>query len=291
MNIKSIKMAAHGKINLLLKVGTLRQDGKHEVVTVLHKTELYDTVTVTQRADEQIVINCDNSQVPTDRGNLCYRAAEEYFSAAMVRFGVTIDIEKRIPVTGGMGGGSADCAAVLLALDELYGLLTFEALLDTARRLGSDVPFFMYENRAMLGRGSGDEMTPCSEINGELYGLFVMHGEKESTAKAYALLDKHREGKINNTLDLDLTRSADKMLTALERGEISGIIDAVENDFELSVCSHEYEKIISVLNELGCSKAILCGSGPTVCGFFTDLETAETALAELPYPAFLSRIK
>ena len=284
--VKSVIKEAYGKINLLLKVGGLRPDGKHEVATVLHKVALYDTVRVTLRDGEGIFIKCDDKNVPTDSRNLCFTAAEKYFAAAGVSSAVTVEIEKRIPVTGGMGGGSSDCAATLLALNEICGALSFKETLHIARGLGSDVPFFMYDYRAMIGRGSGDDVTPCPEIKDELYGLFVIHGKKESTARAYALLDELKKSEINS--DLVLTRKTDIMLEMLNKGNIAGIIDALENDFEIS--DEHYNTVKAELEGLGCGKTLLCGSGPTICGLFTDINAADYAYNHIKYPSLICRI-
>lgn len=286
LNNKCVKRAAYGKINLLLSIGGMRADGKHEVATILHKIGLYDIVSVIGTVASGISVRCDNPKVPTDRRNLCYQAAEEYFYAAGIDCGAVIEITKRIPVTGGMGGGSSDCAATLLSLNEIYGALSFEALFDIACRLGSDVPFFMYEHRAMLGRGDGTDVIPCREIKCDIYGLFVMRGEKGSTANAYARLDKKRAAFPG--VDFDLTRSADKMLSALEKGKLPDILEAVENDFE--ICTPHFEETKAELLRLGCYKAVLCGSGPTVCGFFTEPSNAAGAQGMLDLPSFISKI-
>ena len=181
---------AYGKVNLFLSVGAKRSDGKHEVETVLHKVGVYDTVTLEEATSGGITLTCDDAAIPTDERNLAVKAALMYGEKANIDLNCRIHIEKNIPVTAGMGGGSSDAAAVLLMLNEIYSALSENELLSIASALGSDVPFFMYEDRAMVGRGSGDIMSPCESKRDTLYGVFVMHGVKESTGKAYALLDE-----------------------------------------------------------------------------------------------------
>ncbi|MBQ9691627.1 MAG: 4-(cytidine 5'-diphospho)-2-C-methyl-D-erythritol kinase [Clostridia bacterium] len=271
---------AYGKVNLFLSVGAKRDDGKHEVETVLCKVGVYDTVSVELTPNGGIVLICDDPTVPTDGSNLAVKAALAYAEAARIELNCSIRIEKRIPVTAGMGGGSSDAAAVLLMLSELLGKLNQEQLLNIASSLGSDVPFFMYEDKAMVGRGSGDIMTPCVSNLDKLYGVFVMYGVKESTGKAYALLDEARGETA--------LKSSDGVASALKNNDIHQLAREISNDFEM--CSKHLAEVRSALDERGCFRAFLCGSGPTVCGLFIDESTASEAAEKLVYPTFLCEI-
>lgn len=271
---------AYGKVNLFLSVGAKRSDGKHEVETVLHKVGVYDTVTLEKTANGGVCLTCDDASIPTDERNLAVKAVMAYAEMANIELNCRIDIEKRIPVTAGMGGGSSDAAAVLLMLNDIHGALGENELLRIASALGSDVPFFMYEDRAMVGRGSGDIMSPCESKKDTLYGVFVMHGVKESTGKAYALLDEIKQN--------EKPLSSDDVTRALANNDISELARSISNDFEL--CSKHFQEVRAALEETGCIKAFLCGSGPTVCGLFTDEREAEIAVEKLVYPTFLCEI-
>ncbi len=271
---------AYGKVNLFLSVGAKRSDGKHEVETVLHKVGVYDTVTLEESASGGITLTCDDAAIPTDERNLAVKAALMYGEKANIDLNCRIHIEKNIPVTAGMGGGSSDAAAVLLMLNEIYSALSENELLGIASALGSDVPFFMYEDRAMVGRGSGDIMSPCESKRDTLYGVFVMHGVKESTGKAYALLDEIKNSEKPSSSH-DVTR-------ALANNDISKLVCSISNDFEL--CSRHFEDVRAALEDAGCLKAFLCGSGPTVCGLFTDERQASEAASKLGYPTFMCEI-
>lgn len=282
--MKSITKKAYGKVNLLLKVGKIREDGKHEVLTVLHKAHIFDTVTVSETESSGIAIQCNDVSVPQNKENLAYRAAELYFEKAGLLPKIKISIDKKIPVTAGMAGGSSDAGATLLALDEMYGAVRFEEMLKIASHLGSDVPFFIYPDRTMLGKGSGDILFPFPFVKNEIYGLFVVDGIKKSTAEAYRLLDKAKE----NTEKKELYGCEEKLNLAIENGNLNDVLRAIENDFELS--DKHSEKIISLLNGLGCERAFLCGSGPTVCGLFTDIEKTRIASEKITLKHFICRV-
>jgi len=279
--MEAVTKKAYGKVNLFLSVGGKRSDGRHDVETVLCRVGVYDTVTVRRGRAGEIKLTCDDSALPVNEENIAYLAAMRYFEHVGACHGVDIDIKKRIPVKAGMGGGSSDAAAVLLALDELYGELSFDTLLEIAASLGADVPFFLYEKDIMLGKGTGAELFECGELGFKGYGVFVSHGEKLSTGKAYERLDNIR-GNANQL------KKADKLLLAIAEKDLFGVAGAIENDFEL--CYESFEEIADALYGLGCSKAFLCGSGPTVCGLFDSLEGAERACVMLRYKTFVAKL-
>ena len=288
INNRAVIRKAYGKVNLFLKVGGLREDGKHEVVTVLHKTECHDTVKIEISSGSGIEIICGNKDVPCDERNLCYRAAELYLREAGKDIRVTITIDKNIPVKAGMGGGSSDCAAVLLALDEMLCCLGFEENLKLAESLGSDVPFFMYDDKAMLGLGSGEQMIGCNSAIKNVYGLFVVCGEKESTGKAYASLDEKKKQLCIPIKDC-MQSCADAVIEALSNGDNEALYASIENDFELS--NYQIDGMRTMLMKNGARKVFLCGSGPTVCGIFESEEGVKKAVDIVSYPTFVSKFK
>ena len=279
--MKTVTERAYGKVNLVLAVGGKRPDGRHDVETVLCRVGIYDTVTVSEAAHGQIRLTSDVSGLPVNSENIAYLAALRYFEVSGKPHGIDIDIEKRIPIKAGMGGGSSDAASVLTALDKLYGDLSFSELHEIASGIGADVPFFLYGRSVMLGRGTGTALTPCGEMGVTPYGVFVTHGEKQSTGKAYETLDAKKNG------DFTL-KKADKLIEEIAKNDVFGIAGAIENDFEL--CSDTFSEVSGELYELGAMRAFLCGSGPTVCGLFPDRESAEAASKALHYPSFVSRV-
>ena len=154
-----LRLRSFAKINLGLEVMGLRQDGYHELRTLFQTIDLHDDIVLRPRT-RGIVVRCDHPQVPLDGSNLAVRAAEALKHYGRVGGGVEITITKRVPVGGGLGGGSSNAAAVLLGLDRLWRLgLGPSGLHPLARRLGADVPFFLIGGTA-LGLARGDEVYP-----------------------------------------------------------------------------------------------------------------------------------
>ena len=179
------------KVNLLLNILGRRPDGFHELETVLHPVGLDDSLTF-QRKGARTRLSCNDPLLPTNSKNLVFAAAERFLHIAGIREGVRIHLEKRIPISAGLGGGSANAAATLLALNELFGHpLDRDALIKLAAALGSDVPFFL-QSRPALATGRGEIITPLNFFPA-LAGswLVLAHpGFGVSTAWAYEQLDR-----------------------------------------------------------------------------------------------------
>ena len=159
---RALKLRAYAKVNLGLEVLGLRDDGYHELRTLFQTIDLHDDVVLRPRP-RGVSVRCDHPLVPKDATNLAARAAEALRAYGRVSAGVEIEIRKRIPVGGGLGGGSSDAAAVLLGLDRAWKLgLGPDGLHRLARRLGADVPFFLLGGTA-LGLSRGDEVYPLRQ--------------------------------------------------------------------------------------------------------------------------------
>ncbi len=249
----------------------------------MQKVGVFDTVTVSETDECGIIIECGDATLETE-DNLAYKAAKSYFEKSKFLPMVKISVEKRIPVAAGMAGGSTDAAATLTALEDMYGALGFDGIYEIAASLGADVPFFLYEDKTMLGRGTGTVLTPFPSYTGELHGVFAVGAaEKSSTGEMYRLLD---EAKAEACTCLD---GAEKELKeAIEGGDTFAVLESFINDFEL--CNPHVPRLSETLKELGAKKTLLCGSGPTVCGIFTDRKTAERAAERLTYEAFVCPI-
>lgn len=281
--MNSVTKKAYGKINLILRVGKKRDDGKHEVLTVMQRVGVFDTVTVRKTEEKGIFIECDDVSLANTE-NLAYKAAELYFEALGVTPNVKISIKKRIPTAAGMAGGSSDAGATLTALREMYGGIENKKIHEIASRLGSDVPFFIYEDNAMLGKGDGSELTPFPSLFGELYGVFTAAGQKKgSTGEMYRLLDKIKGGS-----EKGLTGAENALRAAIDGRDTSAVMQSLGNDFEL--CCDHIRPLSDILSRYGAIRTLLCGSGPTVCGIFTDETAARKASESLVYESFVSRL-
>jgi len=178
-----IRARAYAKVNLHLEVLAKRPDGYHEIETIFQSIELCDRLEMSA-TDGPIHVRCDHPDVPLDRSNLCHRAAKLLRTRLDLRRGVDVALEKNIPVAAGLGGGSADAAAVLLALPRLWRVrVDDDTLLEVARTLGADVPFFL-TGGTQLGRGIGDNLTPIPS-SGEGWYLVLTPALKVSTAWVY----------------------------------------------------------------------------------------------------------
>ena len=281
--MRTVTKKAYGKINLILKVGDKRDDGRHEVLTVMQKVGVYDTVTVSETDIGGISIECSDPALANE-DNIAFKAARGYFEVAGITPSVKISIEKRIPVTAGMAGGSSDAGATLTALEEMYGALGESGIYSIAATLGADVPFFIYKDKTMLGRGTGTLLTSFPSVLGELYGLFVVTGiEKPSTGEMYRLLD---EAKGDTKTALDGAEAGLRL--AIEKADTDAAVDCFTNDFTL--CNPHVYAFEKKLSSLGAKKTLLCGSGPTVCGIFTDKNAAEKAAGDLEHKTFVCMI-
>lgn len=262
-----MQINAYAKINWTLDVLFKREDGYHELRTLYQTVSLHDTLRL-GLTDGEIEITCDDGRVPTDAGNLVYRAAAALREAAGVGAGAHIRIEKRIPVAAGLGGGSSNAAAALLGLERLWQVeLDERERLALAASLGSDVPFFLLGGTA-LGIGRGEEVYPIEEVRCD-YLLLANPGAQVSTATAYANLSR-------------LTRQeALRMIpfTFFAAKDISSIPLVARNDFEevILVAHPEIAAIKQALKTAGARHALMSGSGATVFAVFDNLQTSEQA--------------
>ena len=212
-------MKSGGKINLFLRVTGCRADGYHTLETLfLPLDSPADELTVEFAAAPGIVLECGDREL-AGNANLAYRAAERYAAASGIRPSWNIRLEKRIPVAAGLGGGSADAAAVLTLLERHYGALGAEGLKRLARSLGADVPFFL-DRRPMVGRGIGDELTPLAGALPKLHFMLVNPGFPVSAKWAYDHLAAGAEE--GATLE--------HLLAALSAHDWAGVAANIRND-------------------------------------------------------------
>lgn len=270
---------AAAKVNLLLNVGHKREDGYHELVSVMQTVGVCDTVTIRAHTGGGVALTCDDPSLAVDETNLCYKAAVKFFSYTGIdNDGVAIELEKRLPMQAGLGGGSADAAAVLRGLRRLYAPDLSDVKLEImAEELGSDVPFCIKGGTA-LACGRGEKLTVLPSLP-PCWFVLVKPEAAFSTGKMYALIDQRRcysEG------------GADAMLAALKAGDLAAVCAAMGNTFErILPPDSEIFAIRQRLLGLGALGAMMSGSGSAVFGVFADEETARMACSALrgTYPA------
>lgn len=184
MSSYPMKQFAPAKINLYLHILGKRPDGFHELETLMAPISFGDDLDI-ERAPSGIHLSCTNQNLPLNEDNLAYRAAAIFLKEFKIDSGVSISLEKRIPIGAGLGGGSSNAAAVLLALRKLFAVeATDEHLARLAAQLGSDIPFFIYEGKAAVCKGRGEIIEPL-KLQGKYQGLLVHPGFGVSTPWAY----------------------------------------------------------------------------------------------------------
>ena len=248
-----------------------RDDGYHEIDTVLQTVSLHDTITFEETNDDVMRLWCDARSVPVDNTNLVWRAAAALRERYSIGRGVRIRLEKRIPAEAGLGGGSSDAAATLIALAFLWQIeMSADDLAQIAEGLGSDVPFFLYGGTARAtGRGNVVERL---EDSPQKYLLVIKPNASISTAKAYSTLNRAA-----------LTSSDSKPILFYSQASNSSAsidLNVLHNDFEPTAfqLEPEIERAKVALLKSGARAAMLSGSGSAVFGIFENQDAQERAI-------------
>jgi 4-diphosphocytidyl-2-C-methyl-D-erythritol kinase len=274
----TLSIYAYAKVNLFLSVGARRPDGYHDLESIFQRISLCDEIKITKNGDDGISFSCSDPSLPCNENNLAVRAAKAFFQAHGSSFGVKIHLEKRIPSQAGLGGGSADAAAVLCALNELCGFpFSKEALARIGATLGADVPFCIYGG-AMTARGIGEILSPCAPLR-DLF-LVVAKGDAGiSTKAAYAALDARGVSEC---------RSYRAMTDALKTCNTDAICASLFNDFETVTDVHLPLK--TALLAHGAKGALMSGSGSAVFGIFTDAQNAQACASALQKEGYFAAV-
>jgi 4-diphosphocytidyl-2-C-methyl-D-erythritol kinase len=268
--VKTFKIKAPAKLNIRLKVTGRRPDGYHDLVSIMAPIDLFDLLELTIARGGGIKLACEGIPVPADESNLVFRAARSFFSRTGLREEVSIKLFKHIPVAAGMGGGSSDAAATLLALNEMWSRpLSSPEIHDLATGLGADVPFFL-EGKPCLARGIGEILEPLDSWP-KCWFVIVHPPIEVSTSWVYC------------NLKLVLTTNEyDNIKQTLSHVPIS-IPQILENDLErvTSATFPIVETIKKNLIQAGAQGALMTGSGPSVFGLFPSPDEALFGKKEL----------
>ncbi|WP_144712952.1 4-(cytidine 5'-diphospho)-2-C-methyl-D-erythritol kinase [Curtobacterium pusillum] len=280
-----VRTRAPGKINVYLSVGALQDDGYHDVATAYQAVSLYEDVSAEPADDFSVAFTgpIDTTGVPVDESNLAIRAARLVADAAGYRGGVRLTIDKQVPVAGGMGGGSADAAATLLAVDTLWGTaLGREELLRLAAQLGADVPF-AFAGGTAVGTGRGDELSPAL-AKGEFHWVLALSDEGLSTPAVYRALDEHRERYRADIAPAPTTPVVEaNVLQALRAGDPDLLADCLHNDLQAPAMRLQpaLATTLEIGEKAGALAGLVSGSGPTVAFLVADRDTALEVQVEL----------
>lgn len=273
-----VRVRAPGKINLFLRVGTVLDDGYHDVATAYQAVSLHEDVRAVHSDDFSVRVSgsVDTSTVPTDGSNLALRAARLLAARTGHASGVRLDIDKHVPVAGGMGGGSADAAAALVACDALWGTgLSREDLLGLGAELGADVPFALTGGTA-IGVGRGDRLSPVL-ATGTFEWVIAVADFGLSTPEVYAELDRHRTRHVLDIAPPPVAPQVDAgVLQALRAGDAVMLAESMQNDLQPAALqlAPGLVDLLTLGESADALAGIVSGSGPTVAFLAADQDAA-----------------
>lgn len=271
--MEQINLKAMAKINLGLDVMRKREDGYHEVRMIMQSIHLYDKLCIAKMKRNGIFVETNLRFLPTNENNLVYKAAKLLMDEFGIEQGILIRLQKYIPVSAGMAGGSTDAAAVLYGVNRLFRLgLSAEQLMERGVKIGADVPYCIMRGTA-LSEGIGEKLTPLPPMP-PCHVLIAKPGISVSTKFVYENL---------NVPALKFHPDIDGIIEAIREQDLKGVSSLLSNVLE-SVTIKEYpviEDIKNFMKEHGALNAIMSGSGPTVFGLFGEERTAQRACQDL----------
>lgn len=286
--MKHLTEHAYAKINLSLDILNKRSDGYHEMKMLMQAAALCDDINISVTdGPGRVSVTTNRRYIPSDSRNIAWKAAELFLSELGIKCrNVSVDIIKRIPVCAGLGGGSADGAAVLRGLDRIFGTsLGFTRLESMGERLGSDVPFCIAGGTS-LAYGRGELIRPLPPMPA-CHIVICKPAFAVSTPELFRKID---------SVKLHLHPDTDGMISAIEAGDLSGISHRLYNVFE-DAGMDRYEEILSIksaLYDAGSIGSVMSGTGSAVYGLFNNKENAEMAfraLSPLYQECFLTQTK
>ena len=263
--MESIRLKARAKINLGLDVLRKREDGYHDVRMVMQTIGIYDRLIITRIPEEDIRIKSNLFFLPVNENNLIYKAAKLLKDRLDFAGGVEIDLNKFIPVSAGLAGGSTDAASTLFGINRLFDLgLSTKDLMELGVSIGADVPYCVMRGTA-LAEGIGEKLTALPPLP-RCWILIAKPPVNVSTKLVYESLDMN---------GVDRHPDIDGLIDAIKRQDINGVCSLMGNVLE-NVTVPLYPVIESIKNDMmdnGAINAMMSGSGPTVFGIFPDEET------------------
>ena len=271
--MEKIELKAYGKINLGLDVIRKRPDGYHDLDMIMQMVDVYDDIVITKNKTGKIEVKTDTAVLSNGKDNLAYMAAKMLMDEFKIKGGVNIYINKRIPIAGGMAGGSSDCATTLMGINQLFELgLSKEELMERGVKLGADVPYCVLGGTA-IARGIGEVLTPLP-APADCHVFIAKPPVSVSTAYVYGHIKP-----------LEITKRPDieAMAQSIKDGDLKKMASLIYNVME-DVTVGEYpiiSEIKQVMLDNGALNSIMSGSGPTVFGLFDDKEKAQQCVKTL----------
>jgi 4-diphosphocytidyl-2-C-methyl-D-erythritol kinase len=267
---------SYAKINLYLKIGKKLKSGYHNIQSVMQKIELNDSMAIEPTHEDKIVVDSTHPELSSEE-NLAYKAALLIKKKYKVKQGAKIQMEKNIPLQSGLGGGSSNAATAILGLNKAWGLkLKEKALIDIAMQLGSDVPFFIHENAAIV-EGIGDKIKRLKK-SFSINIVLINPGFCVSTKWAYSAFDRNKP-RIKTDANMN------DLVKAIEKKDIKSIANNLHNDFE-PIVTKRYKILNDIKTNLMRNDALntcVSGSGPTIFAVFNSIYEAREAFFKIQY--------
>ena len=265
-----LELNSYAKINLSLDAVRKRDDGYHEIRSIMQQVDLSDRLSIAENRNG-VIITCDKEQIPVDESNLVYKAWEEISKLAKTEIGIRVHIKKRIPVAAGLAGGSTNCATTLKTLNKLWNLgLNERELMDIGTKIGADVPYCLMGGTA-LAEGIGEKLTKLKSFKDKAI-LIANPGIQISTADAYRKLEIGKgEDTINEVLD------------CIDNDDILCLSRKMYNVMENSIIPEhpQIERIKEMMTNNGALGSLMSGSGASVFGLYEDLDYLKFAEKKL----------
>ena len=267
-----MKIKAYGKVNISLDVVGKREDGYHLLSMIMQNIDLYDEIEV-EKQECGIILECNKSYVPVDNRNLAYKAAEIFKERYDIVDGVKINIEKNIPVSAGLAGGSTDAAAVLKVMNELFNVNATETeLMELGLRLGADIPYCIHGGTALC-EGIGEIITPIKPFRDKIVVL-VKPAFGVSTKEVYKNFNLEKVKQHPKTAEI---------INAIENDNLNFVASNMKNLLE-NVTLRKHKILIKIkeeMNACGAINSMMSGSGPTVFAFFDDMLKAQRCFEKM----------
>lgn len=278
--MKTIKACAPAKLNLFLDISGKRENGYHEIDSVMQSVSLSDELNIQIDNGSGVEVLCSSCFAPNGRENIVWRAADRYLTENGINASVKIELIKNIPSPAGMGGGSSDAAAALRSLNEHFEAMSYDELVLLALKIGSDVPFCLKCGTQRV-RGLGENLDRVTDLTPSMLFVIAASGEDVSTPTAYKKLDVQ----YGNFENYRSTRSPEPLIEALKRQDLRSVANGMYNIFEDAVLPFcpTAEMAKRLLLQNGAMGAMMSGSGSAVLGIFSedDKDMAEFAKDKL----------
>lgn len=287
--MRSLTLASRAKINLYLRVLGKRADGYHDVVTLFHRLSLKDTLRLTKKSGGKFFLECSDPSLSLGEGNLIRRAYRLLQKKFPKLGGVSVFLQKNIPIAAGLGGGSSNAAAFFLGMKRLYGLrVSKRELMRLGGELGADVPFFLSGERQAVGLERGDRLLPCTDRR-RLWFILIVSKKGLATKKVYAHLPRRNKRAVSLTNEI---RAVKLIYNFLREKDFRRVSTLLRNDLELAAfrLRPSLRKIIGEFGRLGIQTARMSGSGPTVFAILSQKQEAERLAQKLRIDSDSQRI-